>query len=215
MRKHLHLHGLLVFFGCILSFGLGACEKGASKTVQAAPETNSAQPAPTSTESNNRPGTTPNTGNLIEGADKDFLMQAEKDSLQEQVLGRLAQDKTQNEAIKDYANMLTQDHTVALSKLVQLMEKYGIAQPKGLPEERNEALQEMKGLSGPAFDRKFIDLMIRDHEKAVADFQNKSTTVKNSDLRAFIKDQLPVLAKHLNKAKEIRTKLEDKGVRNS
>jgi len=212
MRKHLQT--LAVFYGCVLLLGLNGCERGTNKTVQAEPETNNAQPAPTA-ESTNKPGTTPNSGNLIEGSDKDFIMQAEKDNLQERILGRLAQDKSQNEAIKNYGEMLAQDHSAALRKLVDLMEKYGIAQPKGLPEERKEALQELNGASGAAFDRKFIDLMIRGHEKAVADFQNRSTTVKNSDLRTYIEDQIAVLTKHLNEAKEIRSRLESNAGRKS
>src|SRR5215469_13832464 len=133
------VHTLIL--GLILSlaaFGITACQRD-NKTVQAGAEPNQAREiAPSAPNSNNHG--IPNVANVIEGADREFIMQAEKDNLQERMLGRLAQEKSQNSDVQDYGKMLSRDHGAALEKLVALMNKYGIAQPPALPEERKEAV---------------------------------------------------------------------------
>lgn len=196
--------GLVV---CLCTFGIAGCQQGTNKSVEAAPEPKAAEPAtPPSASPDTEPG--PEVTNVIEGADRSFIMQAEKDNMQERYLGRLAEEKSQNSDVKDYGKLLSHDHNAALQSLVRLMNKYGIAQPKALPEERQDAYKEVKGLSGPAFDRAFIDMMVKDHEKAVAEFQHEASAAQNKDLKDYTQDQISVLQEHLNKAKELQGKLE-------
>jgi putative membrane protein len=175
----------------LTAFGLAGCSRNPNQAVQAAPETNTAEPVGTS--------------NVIEGADKEFILQAEKDNLQGRYVGRLAQERSQNEGVKAYGKMLADDDETALRDVVALMQRYGVPEPKGLPEEKKEALDELKGLSGQDFDKKFIKLMVEDHEKALADFQRESKSALNDDVRSYAEKQIPMLQKHLNKAKELQT----------
>lgn len=213
MKKKFHSF-TSAFVCCIATLVIAGCQRD-NKTVQAAPESYKAAPAPApAAEStpNNTPG--PDVGNVLGGADRSFMMQAEKDSIQERYLGRMAQEKSQNKAVQAYGRLLSHDHNIALKKLVDLMDKYGVEQPKALPEERKDAFEEVKGLSGPAFDRKFIDLMVKDHEKAVAEFQHQAAVLQNEDLKKFAQDQIAVLQTHLNKAKELQSAIESNSMHN-
>jgi putative membrane protein len=194
MQKHLYI--LIVSLG--LTFGLAACQRDGDN-VQAAREP--AMPAAKA------PGNT----NTLTGADKDFVMQAEKDGIQERVLGRMAEEKSQNSDVKDYGKMLVKDHNNALQKLVDLMEKNGIPQPKGLPEERNDAVKKMQGLSGAAFDKEFVNMMVVDHEKAVDTFRHEAATAQNPDVRDYANKVLPTLEKHLKDARDLQGKLGKQG----
>ena len=138
-------------------------------------------------------------------------MQAEKDNLQERVLGRMAQEQSQNDAVKDYGKMLVKDHNDALKKLVDLMNKNGMQQPKGLPEERSEAVKKLQGLSGAAFDKEFVNMMVTDHQKAVDEFRHVAATAQSADVRDFAKNTLPILEKHLKDAQDLQGKLGSKG----
>ena len=153
----------------------------------------------------------PAATNTISGADKDFVLQAEKDSIQERVLGRMAQEQSQNDAVKDYGKMLVKDHSDALKKLVDLMNKNGMAQPKGLPEERSEAVKKLQGLSGPAFDKEFLNMMVTNHQKAINEFRHQAATAQNADVRDYAKSVLPTLEKHLKDAEDLQSKLGNKG----
>lgn len=202
-QVHTLILGLIL---CLAAFGIASCQRD-NKTVQAAAEPDTAQQT-TQPAANSNQGGTPNVANVIEGADRSFIMQAEKDNIEERMLGRLAREKSQNSGVQDYGKMLSQDHGAALQKLVALMNKYGISQPPTLPEERKDAVNDVKGLSGQAFDRKFVDMMVQDHQKAIADFQHAASVAQNNDVKKYAQDQIPVLQKHLDKAKELQGKLE-------
>ncbi len=211
MRAHFHL----LIFGaavCVCLLGPSACGRG-NKPVQAAPETNTAETEPPaaaagSNSSGASNSSNTNVTNVIEGADRSFILQAEKDNLQGRALARIAQEKSQNKDLKDYAKLLTEDHEVALRKTVNLMNKYGVPQPKGLPEERSEALQELKTHSGAAFDRKFLDLVIKDLNKSTANLRQESSIAQNSDLRNYAESQIPVLQRLLDKGKDLQSRIE-------
>jgi putative membrane protein len=190
-------------FTLMLSLGLGTlglagCERNGDN-VQAAREPE--MPASKS----------PAATNTISGADKDFVLQAEKDNLQERVLGRMAQEQSQSDAVKDYGKMLVNDHNDALKKLVDLMQKNGMPQPKGLPGERTEAVKKLQGLSGTAFDKEFVNLMVTDHQKAINEFRREAASAQNADVRDYAKDVLPTLEKHLKDAQDLQGKLGSKG----
>src|SRR5688500_13963552 len=61
---------------------------------------------------------------VLTPADQTFLNDVLRIHVEEQALARLAKTKTQNEDVRDYAEMLENDHTDALQNTVDLMEKY-------------------------------------------------------------------------------------------
>jgi putative membrane protein len=130
-----------------------------------------------------------------------------KDHVQERVLGKMAQQQSQNDGIKDYGRMIAKDHNEALEKLVDLMNKNGIPQPKQLPEERSEAIKTMQGLSGAAFDQKFLAMMVQDHQKAIEMYKREADSGQNADVRDYAKSVLPTLEKHLKDAENLQGKM--------
>jgi putative membrane protein len=137
-------------------------------------------------------------------ADREFLRMAENDNIKERNMGRIALQKSGNPEVREYAQMLVDDHTKALKQLVDLMEAKGMRQPENLPEVKHEALTRLNGLSGAEFDREFVRLMIEDHEKAVAAFRSEQHSARDGAVRDYASRVLPVLEKHLNKARELR-----------
>jgi putative membrane protein len=194
MQKHLYI--LIVSLG--LTFGLAACQRDGDN-VQAAREP--AMPA----------AKAPSNTNTLTGADKDFVLQAEKDNIQERVLGRMAEEKSQNNYVKDYGKMLARDHNNALRQVVDLMQKNGMPQPKGLPQERNEAVDKVLGLSGAAFDKEFVKLIITDHQKAVDAFRHEAASAQNADVRDYAIKMLPTLEEHLKDAQDLQAMLSKQG----
>jgi putative membrane protein len=184
-RFHILIFGLLA---TLATFGLAGCQQG-NNSVQAAREPSSAD-------------------NTITGADRNFVMQAVKDNIRERVLGKIAEQQSQNSDVKDYGKMLVNDHNEALQKLVALMNKNGMPQPSGLPEERSEAINKLQSLSGPSFDKEFIGMMVENHQKAVDTYQREQNSAQNSDVRDYAKNMLPTLQKHLKEAQDLQSKLE-------
>jgi putative membrane protein len=106
--------------------------------------------------------------------------------------------------------MMAGDHDNALQQLVELMEKNGIAQPKTLTEERTDAVDKMQGLSGGAFDREFVNVMVQDHQKAVGAFRQEVDIAQNADVRDYAKNMLPMLERHLKDARDLQNEINAK-----
>lgn len=186
MRNRFHglIFGLLT---TVATFGLAGCQQG-NDNVQAAREPSS-------------------TANTITGSDRNFVMQSVKDNIQERALGRMAEERSQNADVKDYGKMLVKDHNNALEKLVEVMNKNGMPQPRGLPEVKSEAMNKVESLSGPSFDKEFMSMMVEDHQKAVDTFRREQNSAQNPDVRDYAKNVLPTLETHLKDAQEIQSKL--------
>src|SRR5215813_14264655 len=108
---------ILIFFVLAL-LGTTACQRRNENRVQAAGEDRS-------------------TANVPSQADKQFMMEAEKNDVNERALGRLALQKSQNRDVRDYAQELVDDHSKALQELMKLMQESGM-NPSTPSEAQNE-----------------------------------------------------------------------------
>ena len=140
--------------------------------------------------------------------DQQFITDAEKIHIEERAVGRLILEKSQNSHVRNYAQMLVDDHSKALRELVTLMEKKGMGQPSGLPEARSEALDELNNLSGARLNQRFAEMMIQGHEQAIQKFEMEAKSGQDPDVKDYASDVVPVLQKHLDKARELQRHLE-------
>jgi len=184
-------------FACLLVLGLPGCQTSNDNSVHAARE-----PVPSKAP--------PDSGNTINGADREFIISDLKSNIQERVLGRMAEEKSQNGGVRQYGKMIAADHNSALKKLVELMENNGIAQPKTLPEVKSDAVDKLQGLSGNAFDREFLNVMVQTHEKSVSAFRQEIEKAQNTEVRDYAKSMLPMLERHLNDAQDLQKEIGEK-----
>jgi putative membrane protein len=70
-----------------------------------------------------------------------------------------------------------------------------------------EGMNKLSGLSGDAFDREYINMMVKDHEKDVKEFEKASTKAKDPDVRAFAAKTLPTLREHLQQVRDIQNRM--------
>ena len=70
-----------------------------------------------------------------------------------------------------------------------------------------EHANKLSGLSGDAFDREYINMMVKDHEKDVKEFEKASTKAKDPDVRAFAAKTLPTLREHLQQVRDIQSRM--------
>jgi predicted outer membrane protein len=77
------------------------------------------------------------------------------------------------------------------------------AQPK--PEGQPDvSFENISGLSGHEFDHGFVRLQVQHHETEINHLRNDVIPmIKNSDLKALVQGQLPILGRHLTTAREL------------
>lgn len=136
-----------------------------------------------------------------------FIRQAAMGGLAEVALGKLAQEKASDPAVKTFGGRMVTDHGKANQELEALAKKENVTLPTQL-DAKHEALRDrLAKLSGDAFDEAYMSEMVEDHEKDVAEFRAAATASTDADVKAFAAKTLPVLEGHLKMAKDVRPSL--------
>jgi putative membrane protein len=71
----------------------------------------------------------------------------------------------------------------------------------------HDMINKMSALSGADFDRKYMEHMVKDHEKDVAAFERESNKGDDADVKAWAAKTLPTLREHLQMARDTAAKV--------
>ena len=136
--------------------------------------------------------------------DQQFVDMAAQTDMVEANLGQLAQSAASSQGVKDYAQMLTTDHTNDFGQLSGVAHQANLNMPNAIDTEHNKAMiGPFQKLNGAAFDHKYIQEMIAGHTKAIAAFKKEAADAQNPALKSYAEQVLPVLQKHLDGAKAL------------
>jgi len=141
---------------------------------------------------------------MTNNSDADFAVKAADAGLAEVELGKLALEKATDQRIKDFAQKMVNDHQKANDELMTIASKHNITLPPVISEEHVEKQRKLREKSGAEFDREYIDLMVKDHDKVVSMFEDASSDAQNADLKAFASKTLPTLKHHQEEARALR-----------
>jgi putative membrane protein len=100
--------------------------------------------------------------------------------------------------VKDHSKANTELMSLAKSKQIDVKTKTDMSK---------EAMAVLGKQSGAAFDRAYMDEMVKDHQKTVALFEQQSKNGDDAELKAWAGKQLPNLREHLKMAQDLQTKL--------
>jgi putative membrane protein len=142
-----------------------------------------------------------------DGMDHSFVMKAAGAGMIEVELGQLALKQANNAEVKQFAQRMVDDHTKANQELTQYAQSKNITHPAGLDDSQKKMVDKMSKLSGAEFDREYMSLMVKDHEKAVALFEKESTEGKDQELKTWASNTLPTLKEHLQMARDVASKV--------
>jgi putative membrane protein len=140
---------------------------------------------------------------IINPQDKSILITASTGNAAEIVLGQLAADSSQTQAIKEFGQMMVTDHTSAEAGVSSIASKYGVTVPGTLDAEHEQLRQQLLTLKGRSFDSLYIHSQVNDHLNTVIQFQTAHDLGNNSELGVFIVNTLPTLQQHLQQAQAL------------
>jgi putative membrane protein len=135
-----------------------------------------------------------------------FWTTAAQGGMAEVELGKLAAQKATNPEVKKFAQMMVTDHTKANEELKALAAKKNVTLPADMGSSHKSAMEDLAKLSGADFDKKYVEMMVDDHEEDVEFFDDK-TSDSDADIKAFASKTLPTLQKHLEAIKAIQSKM--------
>lgn len=124
-----------------------------------------------------------------------FVKHAATDGMAEVELGKIALQKSQDPAVRKFAQRMVTDHGKANTELASIAKRKNLDVPTSLDSKHQSLVQSMNAKSGAAFDAAYSEHMQADHSKAIALFEAASKS-SDTDLAAFAKKTLPTLQEH-------------------
>jgi putative membrane protein len=143
----------------------------------------------------------------LSASDKAFVNEAARGGMAEVRLGQIAVKQAASPDVKQFGQRMIDDHTAANNELSQLVSAKGLSLPAALDTKDKANIDKLSKLTGAAFDRQYMDLMVSDHKKDVAVFERESTRAGDPELKSWIVKTLPTLKTHLQLATETHSKL--------
>jgi predicted outer membrane protein/sporulation protein YlmC with PRC-barrel domain len=138
----------------------------------------------------------------------DFVNKAGISNMFEIQSSQLAQQKTQNDQVRQFAARMVQDHTAAGDRMKSTAQGVqGVTVPTSLDQQHQQMMQSLQGASGAGFDRAYIDMQVNAHRDAVSLFDQYAQNGDNPQLKQFAQQTVPTLHEHLQSAEQIQTAL--------
>ena len=134
--------------------------------------------------------------------DQTFLKEIAQSGQAEVQMGRLAAQKGQSQAVRQFGQKLVQDHSKVNQELKLLASQKGVTLPSDIPIEQQSMLSHLQSLEGAEFDQTFKKHAIEGHEKSIRKFQAALQSA-DADVKAFAQKTLPTLQQHLKMAQDL------------
>jgi putative membrane protein len=136
-------------------------------------------------------------------SDQEFVREVAAGNMAEVELGQLASQRASRDAVKQFGQRMVTDHGRASQELSDLARQKGWNVPQSLDAKHQALRDRLASLSGPEFDRAYMDEMVRDHNKDVATFEAYAPRASDAELKAWIEKTLPTLREHRAMAQQI------------
>ena len=131
--------------------------------------------------------------------DAPFYVTATQAGLSEIDGAMVAQRRSKDPQVQEFASMVVKDHMAANAKLRELAVMNHVDLPTALSAAQAAKKAQLANLSADDFDRAYIEWQILAHKDAVEAFRIESESGDDKDARQFAVDTLPILHSHLTR----------------
>ena len=137
----------------------------------------------------------------VDTASQKFISSAVQGDIAEVEVGKLAQEKSQSEAVKQFGAMLVKEHGEHKTKAEQVANELGVKPPTGSSISQKVTYAKLKMLSGTPFDKFFARAMVKDHQQDIKEYQKEAS--KDDAAGKLANETLRALQKHLQIAQSL------------
>lgn len=168
-----------------------ACNNSSKETVEKA-------------DSINKQNSTISGGPNISSAE--FLVRVANSGMAEVEVTALAQQKAENQEVKDLATMLNHDHAALNDAVKSLAALKSIILPDSMTADKKQMITDLEKKSGKDFDAAFLTAMVSAHETSIASFEKTAAEETDMEVKSFAEQTLPKLREHRDKALALQKK---------
>lgn len=179
--------GCTVLLGAVMAAGTMQAQHGGGGGAMA-PSGSQQAPAVSSA--------TPNTAGPVMN-DKTFVKKAIMGSNSEIAAAKMALQKSSNPQVQDFAHKMIDDHTKLLDDMKAVAAQENIQYKDEPSPEGKKMAKKLDVLSGPEFNKAYVNGMVKDHKEDVKDFTAEANSGKDQPTKDAAQKGLPVIQEHL------------------
>jgi putative membrane protein len=147
--------------------------------------------------------TSSGAGNSVGAMQNEFAKKAAIGGMMEVESSTRMIKSTENPDVQTLATIMVRDHGMANKELMMIAKKLKIQLPSVLPKEKTDLLVKMEPLKEDEKNLFYADLMVKEHNEAVALF-DQAAKQEEGELKAFAAKHLPILKHHLMEALNVQ-----------
>jgi len=136
-------------------------------------------------------------------ADGKLIRDVITDDLLESRLSQIAEQKAVNSSVKQFAQRMVSDHTRMQGEWTLMASQNGMSVNPLMDNTDKAKVDELNRLSGPEFDRTYMNLMIQGHQDALNRLQNEGQYAQSAPVRARVASDLPIVREHWSLAQQV------------
>ena len=134
-------------------------------------------------------------------SDKMFVEKAAVGGMFEVKSSQVAQQMATDANVKTFAARMVADHGKANQELMALARQKGWQVPTAMDQKHQDMLNDLSKKQSTEFDKAYLDIQVKAHDKTVALFEKAAENCQDPDLKAWAKKTLPTLKEHQQMAK--------------
>lgn len=140
----------------------------------------------------------------LTAADRKAITDMGMANMAEVELGKLAQSKSQNAEVKEFATKMVEDHGKAWSEVKALAQAKGVTLPAELDAKHKAMATRLEKLTGDSFDKTYVKQGgVGAHKETLTKLQKASKAAKDPDVKAQVDKTIPVVQAHLKQAEQL------------
>jgi putative membrane protein len=143
------------------------------------------------------------TNTSLSVADKAFVEKAAQGGLAEVAAAKLAQQKTQSDGVKQFAQKMVDDHTQNNDQLEKLATAKGLTPPTDPSAMQQKQMSRLEGLDGAKFDRAYLRDQVKDHQAMLRLMEREASHGADPDLKSFAQQTATAVREHLTMAQQL------------
>jgi putative membrane protein len=140
-------------------------------------------------------------------ADAQFIRNVDAHHYLQVRLGRLAQKKGRDSAVKRFGERMEEDHGALQQQLNNVASRNGMKFESGMGPDNRANLERLEKVSDKAFDRAYMTLMIQTHNGYLNYWRKEGRAARSAPVRQLVNRGLPTLEEHMEMAKRIGSRI--------
>ena len=135
----------------------------------------------------------------------DFVQKAAMSDMYEVQAGKLAAEKGQSDAVKQFGQQMVDAHTKTTEELTGIVKTKNIKvdPPTKLDAKHQKLIDDLNSATADNFDKAYAKQQVDAHQEAVDLFKKYAPSGDNPDVKQFAEKTLPTIQHHLDEAKKL------------